>query len=91
MLDVQADPELPEPNAALILLMALVQAHLKSLSKKERALFLAEVHNALGLQEASYAVLRFRPRTEDRNVYRAMRQAQCWWRNAMGTAIRLTE
>jgi hypothetical protein len=84
-------PDLPQPSAELILLLALVQAHLKTLSRKDRALFLAEVQTALGLQEASYNVLKFRPRAADPAVMRSMRQARTWWSHAMGAVLRLAE
>lgn len=81
-------PDLPPPSAELILTRALVHAHIKTLSKKDRELFLREVADGLGVQEASLNVLRFRPRSEDKAVYAAMRQAQAWWR-AVSVALRL--
>jgi hypothetical protein len=84
-------PELPEPSAELILLLALVQAHMRSLSRKERSRFMADVSNALGLQESAYNILRFRPRAEDRAVYRAMKQAAAWWRQSVSVVLRLEE
>lgn len=89
------DPEpasnLPEPSAELILIMALVQAHVRTLSRKDRERFLAEVSASLGVQEASLNVLRFRPRSADAAVLKAMRGAQAWWRQGIAVALRLSE
>jgi hypothetical protein len=82
--------ELPEPSAELILLMALVQAHCKSLGRKDRSRFLSEVSIALTLQEESYGSLRFRPANEDADVLRSMHRARVWWRHALGAILRLT-
>jgi hypothetical protein len=84
-------PDLPQPSAELILLLALVQAHVRTLSRKDRAMFLAEVHTALGMQEAAYGILRFRPRSADPAIYESMRQAQAWWRQATAAVLRLAE
>lgn len=77
-------PELPEPSAELILLLALVQAHLQTVPKKRRDAFLLSVQQSLGVQQAAYNVLKFRPRTEDAAVFRAMAQARSWWSQALG-------
>ena len=82
-------PELPPPSPELILLLAVVQARMRALPKKERARFLADVSDALALQEASANVLRFRPRAEDRAVATSMRQARAWWAQILGVALRL--
>jgi hypothetical protein len=74
-----------------MLIAALVTAHCRLMSRKERERFLAEVENVLGLQEASLNVLRFRPRSEDKAVWLAMRQARCWYRQAIAVALRLSE
>lgn len=84
-------PDLPEPSPELILILALVQAHCRSLSKKERDRFLSDVTQALGMQQASYAVIRFRPRSADPAVYRAMSGAAAWWRHAISVALGLGE
>jgi hypothetical protein len=52
-------------------LLALVQAHVRSLSKKDRDRFLADVAHSLGAQAAAHNVLRFRPRTADTETLRA--------------------
>lgn len=80
---------LPAPSPELILILALVQAHLASLSKRDRLRFLQSVTRALGTQEASYNVLRFRPRSEDKAVYAAMRGAQAWFKQALGVLTRM--
>ena len=80
---------MPEPSACLVLIVALVQAHCRTMSRKDRDRFLADVEHALGLQEASMNVLRFRPREEDREVLRAMKQARAWWKCAISVAVRL--
>lgn len=82
-------PELPDPSPELILLLALVQAHCRSLSRKERNRFLLDVSESLGLQEASYNVLKFRTRSEDRAVLMAMRQAGAWWKQGLAVLWRL--
>lgn len=84
-------PDLPEPSPELILLMALVQAHCRSLDGKKRDRFLEDVSSALGIQAASYNVLRFRPRSDDRAVYRAMRSASAWWSQAVSALVRMEE
>lgn len=83
--------DLPEPSPELILVLALTQAYCRRLSKKDRERFLLDVSDNLGVQEASYNVLRFRPRAEDRAVFQAMRHAQAWWKQAIAVAVRLTE
>lgn len=83
------EPQLPEPSPELILLLAIVQARMRALPKKERAQFLADVSSALGLQEAAVNVLRFRPLKEDRKVLDAMQQARSWWAQAVSVAWRL--
>lgn len=84
-------PDLPEPSAELILIHALVQAHLRTLSRKERHRFLTEVGDALGLQASLYNVIAFRPRSEDRRVFEVMRQAAHWWRHSLGGLLRMTD
>lgn len=83
--------ELPEPSAELTLLLAFVRAYVRSLPKKERTQFLADVDEALGLQEAAYNVIRFRPKSADPAVFAAMRQARAWYRQALAVALRLGE
>jgi hypothetical protein len=78
------NPDLPEPSAELILMLALVQAYLEVLPPRKRARFLSAVDRNLGLNEAGYNVIRFRPPTQDMAVYRAMRQARGWWRHVLG-------
>jgi hypothetical protein len=88
-------PDLPEPSAELILRMAEISANVRFIerhfSKKEATRYLADISDSLGLQEASYNVLKFRPRSDDRKVFTAMRQAQAWWRQALAVALRLNE
>jgi hypothetical protein len=84
-------PELPPPSAELMLIAALVLAHCRTLPRKERDRFLAEVEHTLGLQEASLNVLNFRPRSENRAVHDAMRQARFWFRQAIAVTLRLAE
>jgi hypothetical protein len=84
-------PELPEPSAELILILALVQAHVRTLHKRERERFLADVAHSLGAQEAAMNVLRFRARREDAKVALAMKQARAWYRQAVAVALRLSE
>jgi hypothetical protein len=81
-------PDLPEPSPELILLTALTHAHIRSLSRKERDRFLLDVSSSLGLQAAAYNVLRFRPRSEDRAVFRAMTEAGAWWKQILGVLSR---
>jgi hypothetical protein len=82
-------PELPQPSPELILILALVQAHVATMPRKRKDAFLLAVNRSLGLQEASYNILRFRPRTEDRAVYRAMAHARAWWSQAMAAVVRM--
>ena len=89
MSEVQSAPELPEPSPELILLLALVQAHCRTLGRKKRDRFLADVSLSLGMQQSAVNVLRFRPRSEDRRVLAAMRQAGAWWRQSLGVLMRL--
>jgi hypothetical protein len=84
-------PELPEPSPELILMLALVQAHVRTLSKKDRDRFLADVSHSLGAQEAAHNVLRFRPRSADATTLTAMRRASAWWRQIIPVALRLSE
>jgi len=84
--DVQPAPELPEPSPALILIFALVQAHTRSLSRKERARFVLDVSEALGLQGASLNVLPFRA-PPDEAMARAMREAVIFWRRGLAVLV----
>lgn len=81
-------PELPEPSAELVLILALVQAHVETLPKRRRDRFLAAVDRVLGVNESTYNVLRFRPRSQDPEVLAAMRHARGWWRQALGVLAR---
>lgn len=72
-------------------MLAFVRAYVRQLPKKERDRFLADVDDGLGLQEASYNVLRFRPKSADPAVFRAMREAKAWYRQALAVALRLAE
>jgi hypothetical protein len=74
-----------------MLIVALVTAHCRSMGRKDRDRFLADVELALGLQSASLNVLRFRPRSEDRATRLAMDQARAWFRQAIAVALRLSE
>lgn len=80
-------PELPEPSAALVLILALTDAHLRTMPKKKRDEFLLSVSHSLGIQEAAHNVTRFRPRAQDPEVLAAMRQARSWWRSAIGVLV----
>lgn len=92
MTDSAASPShLPAPTPELMLLLALVQAHTRSMSRKERERFLLDVSLGLGMQKTAYNVLRFRPRSEDSAVHRAMDEAQAWWRQAVSVTVRLHE
>jgi hypothetical protein len=82
-------PELPEPSATLILLLAIVQAGMRTLPRKKRAAFLVDISDALGLQEAALNVLRFRPKSEDARVAAEMRKARAWWSQILGVLTRL--
>lgn len=82
---------MPEPSPELILLLALVQAHLETMPTKRRDAFLLAVRQSLGVQEATYNVLRFRPRAADAAIYRSMRQAAAWWQQSIGVLVRLGE
>ncbi len=84
-------PELPEPSAELILILALVQAFVEVSPRKQRSKFLSAVDRNLGLNEAGYNVIRFRPVSQDMAVYVAMRQARAWWKHALGALTWMRE
>lgn len=84
-------PDLPDPSPELVLIMALTHAYVRSLSRKERDRFMLSVSESLGMQEASLNVLRFRPRHEDKAVYRSLRGARNWWSQSLAVLVRLTE
>lgn len=82
-------PHLPEPSAELTLLMALVRAHLAGLPRKDREAFISRVGDSLGVQEASYNLIRFRPRSQDSRVYASIREARAWWGQVLGALSRM--
>jgi hypothetical protein len=89
MPESRAIPDLPEPSAELMLLLALVQALVNDMPRRKRDRLLHGISDALGMQEASYNILRFRPRSQDAKVFAAMRSAQAWFRQALGALSRM--
>lgn len=84
-------PDLPDPSPELVLIMALTHAYIRSLSRKDRDRFMLAVSESLGVQEATLNVLRFRPKTEDKAVYKSLRGARTWWAQSLALLVRLTE
>lgn len=74
------EAELPPPSAELVLIVALVRAWLRSLSKRERKEVVRYVSELLSLEVESPNVVRLRPASADAEVAAAKLQAEAYWR-----------
>jgi hypothetical protein len=73
MLQEDIDPELPAPSPELVLMRALIEAHLAMLPPKKALRFLRVVE---GLMDVQVKVSAMR---QDRTFSRTRAQAAAWW------------
>lgn len=82
-----AETALPKPSPELVLFRVFLEAHLETIPRKQRVIFLRRVGEIMEEEAAMQHIVTLRPKAEARAVWQARDAAHAWLRLVVGRLL----